>query len=339
MEPENRAVCEVIASEFLTRRFSLTVDCHSGFGVNDRIWFPYAHTRMPIAHLAEMHALNDLLQETLCNHRYIFEPQSSQYLAHGDLWDHLYLQARARPDQVFLPMTLELGSWAWVKKNPRQIFSPPGHLQPPDRTPPAAGVAGTSAPPGIHGPCRGQHRRWLPWPGPRGPSRTRHDPLVSRPADGWAVMSTWILLRGLTREKRPLGPFPQQLLAEFPDARILALELPGNGELNAMASPMSIAGMASFCREELARHGRRPALHPAGDVHGRHGGRRLGRKAPRGHRRLRPDQHQLRFLQPDGGSIAFERTNGRLTVFYHPANLERSGIHLPESFLRGAVKS
>ena len=130
MEPENRAVCDVVASELLTRRFSLTVDCHSGFGVNDRIWFPYAHTRMPIAHLAEMHALNDLLQETLCHHRYIFEPQSSQYLAHGDLWDHLYLRARARPERVFLPMTLELGSWAWVKKNPRQIFSPLGIFNP-----------------------------------------------------------------------------------------------------------------------------------------------------------------------------------------------------------------
>jgi hypothetical protein len=130
MEPENRAVCEVIANEFLTRRFSLTVDCHSGFGVNDRIWFPYAHTRMPIAHLAEMHALNDLLQETLCNHRYIFEPQSSQYLAHGDLWDHLYLQAQSRPEQTFLPVTLELGSWTWVKKNPRQLFSPLGIFNP-----------------------------------------------------------------------------------------------------------------------------------------------------------------------------------------------------------------
>jgi hypothetical protein len=45
-----------------------------------------------------------------------------------------------------------------------------------------------------------------------------------------------------------------------------------------------------------------------------------------------------RKLFADGGAIAFERINGRLTVFYHPANLERSGIHLPESFLRTAVK-
>jgi hypothetical protein len=45
-----------------------------------------------------------------------------------------------------------------------------------------------------------------------------------------------------------------------------------------------------------------------------------------------------RKLLTDGGSIAFERASGRLTIFYHPANLERSGVHLPESFLRGAVK-
>ena len=71
-------------------------------------------------------------------------------------------------------------------------------------------------------------------------------------------MSTWILLRGLTREKRHWGRFPQQLLAEFPEARILPLELPGNGELNALASPVSIPGMAAFCRGELARMGIAP---------------------------------------------------------------------------------
>jgi hypothetical protein len=45
-----------------------------------------------------------------------------------------------------------------------------------------------------------------------------------------------------------------------------------------------------------------------------------------------------RKLFVDGGAIAFERINGRLTVFYNPANLEKSGIHLPDSFLRSAVK-
>ena len=130
MEAENRAVCEVVNSELLTRRFSLSVDCHSGFGASDRIWFPFAHTRAPIAHLAEMHALKDLFQETLCNYRYIFEPQSRQYLAHGDLWDHLYTSAQQQPERVFLPLTLEMGSWIWVKKNPRQLFSRHGIFNP-----------------------------------------------------------------------------------------------------------------------------------------------------------------------------------------------------------------
>jgi hypothetical protein len=130
MEGENRAVCEVVASELLARRFSLAVDCHSGFGASDRIWFPYAHTRAPIAHLAEMHALKDLLQETLCNNRYIFEPQSRQYLAHGDVWDHLYQGSQQHSDRVFLPLTLEMGSWIWVKKNPRQLFSRHGIFNP-----------------------------------------------------------------------------------------------------------------------------------------------------------------------------------------------------------------
>jgi hypothetical protein len=40
----------------------------------------------------------------------------------------------------------------------------------------------------------------------------------------------------------------------------------------------------------------------------------------------------------EGGAIAFERANGRLTIFYNPANLEKSGIRIPDSFLRGAVK-
>lgn len=49
----------------------------------------------------------------------MFEPQSQQYLTHGDLWDHLYLRAlTGHPGHLFLPLTLEMGSWLWVKKNP-----------------------------------------------------------------------------------------------------------------------------------------------------------------------------------------------------------------------------
>lgn len=131
MEAESRAVCEVVAAELLSREFSLAVDCHSGFGIHDRIWFPHAYTALPIAHLAEIHALKEIYDQTYTSHNYLFEPQSRQYLAHGDLWDYLYLQAEQAPSpRTFLPFTLEMGSWLWVKKNPRQLFSRHGIFNP-----------------------------------------------------------------------------------------------------------------------------------------------------------------------------------------------------------------
>jgi hypothetical protein len=130
MEAESQALCQVVEAELLSRNFSIALDCHSGFGIHDRIWFPYAHTAQPIQHLPEIHALKEIFDQTNSNHRYIFEPQSRQYLAHGDLWDYLYQRANALPARNFLPLTLEMGSWMWVKKNPRQIFSRHGMFNP-----------------------------------------------------------------------------------------------------------------------------------------------------------------------------------------------------------------
>lgn len=130
MEIESQAVCRVVEEELFTHDFSLTLDCHSGFGVQDRIWFPHAHTVVPIRHLAEVHALECLFDQTYPNHNYLFEPQSQQYLTHGDLWDHLYLLAASKPHQVFLPLTLEMGSWLWIKKSPRQLLSRLGIFNP-----------------------------------------------------------------------------------------------------------------------------------------------------------------------------------------------------------------
>lgn len=131
MQAESRALCQVVEAELLSRPFSVAIDCHSGFGIQDRIWFPYAHTTQPIAHLAEVHALHRIFAQSHAHHRYVFEPQSLQYLTHGDLWDHLYLLNQGRANgHVFLPLTLEMGSWMWVKKNPRQLFSRHGIFNP-----------------------------------------------------------------------------------------------------------------------------------------------------------------------------------------------------------------
>jgi hypothetical protein len=128
MQAESQALCEVVRQELLGRPFSIAIDCHSGFGLHDRVWFPFAHTARPIERLPELHALCETMDETLLHHRYVIEPQSHQYLAHGDLWDHLYLSAP--PGPVFLPLTLEMGSWLWVRKNPRQLFSRHGLFNP-----------------------------------------------------------------------------------------------------------------------------------------------------------------------------------------------------------------
>jgi len=131
MQAEAQALCDVVRQQLLVHRVVLSIDCHSGFGLRDRLWFPFAHTPLPMAQLPELAALARLLDANLLHHRYVLEPQSRQYLTHGDLWDHLVLQAASLPvPPVFLPLTLEMGSWLWVKKNPRQLFSRHGIFNP-----------------------------------------------------------------------------------------------------------------------------------------------------------------------------------------------------------------
>lgn len=129
MEAESSALCELVERELHARPFSLALDLHSGFGMQDRLWFPYAHRRTPMERIAELHALHEIFEQTHPNHPYIIEPQSRQYLTHGDLWDHLFLRAQTS-SHVFLPLTLEMGSWLWVRKNPRQLLSRAGLFNP-----------------------------------------------------------------------------------------------------------------------------------------------------------------------------------------------------------------
>lgn len=130
MEGESRAVCEVVSREMLGRRFAVALDCHSGFGLRDRVWFPYAHSPEPIRDLPEIHALAQMADQLCPRHGYLFEPQSLTYRTHGDLWDHLYRAALGSGGGAFLPLTLELGSWRWVMEKPRQIFSRLGLFNP-----------------------------------------------------------------------------------------------------------------------------------------------------------------------------------------------------------------
>ncbi len=131
MEAEAKAVCDLVRSELYHSNTAISLDVHSGFGAVDRLWFPYARTKRPFHSVAEVFGLKMLLDRTYPNHIYRVEPQSVQYRAHGDLWDFLYDEHRKQePEKLYLPMTLELGSWNWMKKSIRQMVSVMGTFNP-----------------------------------------------------------------------------------------------------------------------------------------------------------------------------------------------------------------
>lgn len=131
METEAQAVCDLVRREIFPATVALVVDVHSGYGNVDRFWFPYARTREPFPRVPEVLALKDLLDKTYPHHIYCIEPQSQQYVTHGDLWDYLYDEFhRERPLGHFIPFTLELGSWVWVRKNWWQLFDRLGAFNP-----------------------------------------------------------------------------------------------------------------------------------------------------------------------------------------------------------------
>ena len=131
--PEAEAVilADWIRRELFPAPFATALDLHSGFGLVDRLWFPFAYTHRPFDHLDVMFTLKHRLDRGLPNHVYYMEPQSRHYLTHGDLWDWLFLEHKKQHSEaLFLPLTLEMGSWIWIKKNPRQLFSPLGIFNP-----------------------------------------------------------------------------------------------------------------------------------------------------------------------------------------------------------------
>lgn len=130
LEPENQAVINFCQKQFFKSKSVITIDFHSGFGVQDQLWFPYAKNTKPFPHLAELHALKEVMDRTYPHHFYRVEPQAKNYTTHGDLWDHIYDLYREKNPGAYLPLALEMGSWLWVKKNPWQLFSTLGPFNP-----------------------------------------------------------------------------------------------------------------------------------------------------------------------------------------------------------------
>lgn len=130
LQPEAAALIDFVERTAFSAPIAIALDLHSGFGLVDRLWYPYARTRAPLPDLAAIRALVRLLDDTLPNHVYRVEPTAQVYTIRGDLWDHLYDLRRARGGGILLPLTLEMGSWTWVRKNPRQLLSRDGRWNP-----------------------------------------------------------------------------------------------------------------------------------------------------------------------------------------------------------------
>jgi hypothetical protein len=130
MEVEARALVELVEREIGTAPLAIALDLHSGFGLIDRLWYPYARTREQPPDMPAIAALTRLLDDTLPNHVYRVEQTARVYTIRGDLWDYLYDRRRAAGPGVLIPLTLEMGSWTWVRKNPVQGLSSIGRFNP-----------------------------------------------------------------------------------------------------------------------------------------------------------------------------------------------------------------
>jgi hypothetical protein len=130
VQPESAALMSLVQRELFEAPASIALDLHSGFGLVDRLWYPYARTREAPPDQPAIDALHGLLDRSLPNHVYQIEQTARVYTIRGDLWDYLYDRRRQRGPGIMLPLTLEMGSWSWVRKNPVQGFSVEGRFNP-----------------------------------------------------------------------------------------------------------------------------------------------------------------------------------------------------------------
>jgi Zinc carboxypeptidase len=132
LEAENQNLIAMVQSELFCSPFSISLDLHSGFGLGDFLWTPWAKSKEEPPFWNEYQKLKTVLDSTLRHHVYKFEQQSQSYCTHGDVWDHLMQEfCRSNKDKsIYLPLTLEVGSWIWLKKSPSNAFRIGGLFNP-----------------------------------------------------------------------------------------------------------------------------------------------------------------------------------------------------------------
>jgi predicted deacylase len=121
MEVEAAALVELAERELFDTKLAIALDLHSGFGIVDRLWYPYARTREAPPDQVAIDALERLLDRTLPHHVYRVEQTARAYTIRGDLWDYLYDRRREAAPGTLLPLTLEMG-WGTVLRGRRRTL-------------------------------------------------------------------------------------------------------------------------------------------------------------------------------------------------------------------------
>ncbi len=132
MEIETQTIIQFVKNEMFQSEFGFSLDVHSGFGVKDRLWYPYAKSSEPFPLIKEALKFKAHIDKSFPHHVYAIEPQALSYTTHGDVWDYLFDMhyEQNKNEKIYLPWCLEMGSWIWVKKNPMQLFSALGPFNP-----------------------------------------------------------------------------------------------------------------------------------------------------------------------------------------------------------------
>lgn len=132
IEIETKLLFETVQKNIELSEFAISLDIHSGFGLKDRIWYPWSNSKEKIPDQKTIDQFEILFKQAHPYHFYQVESQTESYVIQGDPWDWLYawhLKNR-KPGQVYLPLTLELGSWTWIRKNLGQFFRRDGIYNP-----------------------------------------------------------------------------------------------------------------------------------------------------------------------------------------------------------------
>lgn len=137
LERESRALFRFLDEKIWKRkgRIHPVLDIHSGYGAENFLWWPYSFSRRQVYHEPAFLSMAEALRQR--HPLYRIEPMSLSYQTHGDLWDKALLEFERRQragemkKSMFLPLTLEIGTWHEIKKSPRRllnrekIFNPP----------------------------------------------------------------------------------------------------------------------------------------------------------------------------------------------------------------------